>query len=149
MKVSRIIQLRNYNSCRHCGSKSNLTIDHIWPKSRGGLDHITNYQLLCYDCNIRKGDLLPSQNYIEAVPLYEILTAINKGHRHSREFSKKIIKFFEPLETFHIFDINELNRIESFLNSYHISIINNVKIGKYTTSTPVTWFKTFNPEFSR
>ena len=33
-----------------------LTIDHITPRSRGGLDTITNLQLMCHTCNAIKGD---------------------------------------------------------------------------------------------
>lgn len=35
-----------------------LTCDHIIPKSLGGEDNINNYQLLCYNCNIEKGNKL-------------------------------------------------------------------------------------------
>lgn len=33
-----------------------LTIDHVYPKSKGGQDHVSNYQCLCYPCNQVKGD---------------------------------------------------------------------------------------------
>lgn len=32
-----------------------LEIDHIYPKSRGGDDHIDNFQVLCTSCNASKG----------------------------------------------------------------------------------------------
>lgn len=32
-----------------------MTIDHIIPKYRGGLNKLDNYQTLCWDCNQRKG----------------------------------------------------------------------------------------------
>ena len=33
-----------------------LTIDHITPRSRGGLDSIGNLQLMCHTCNAIKGN---------------------------------------------------------------------------------------------
>lgn len=36
-----------------------LTVDHIWPKSRGGSNHIDNLQPMCSPCNSRKKDTIP------------------------------------------------------------------------------------------
>lgn len=33
-----------------------MTKDHIHPKSKGGKDHISNMQTMCYFCNMKKGD---------------------------------------------------------------------------------------------
>ena len=33
-----------------------LTIDHITPRSRGGLDSVGNLQLMCHTCNAIKGN---------------------------------------------------------------------------------------------
>ena len=43
--------------CELCGvsaDEKNLEVDHIFPKSLGGKDDITNYQALCYTCNAGK-----------------------------------------------------------------------------------------------
>ena len=43
--------------CELCGipaDEKNLEVDHIFPKSLGGKDDITNYQALCYSCNSAK-----------------------------------------------------------------------------------------------
>lgn len=48
--------------CQCCGKKPakeneiELHIDHIIPKSKGGKDDITNYQVLCNKCNISKSN---------------------------------------------------------------------------------------------
>lgn len=41
--------------CLHCGSKEGLSLDHIYPHSKGGSDDLDNLQTLCRPCNSRKG----------------------------------------------------------------------------------------------
>lgn len=43
-----------------CGRTTNLTQDHIRPKSRGGSDGLENKQILCRKCNEGKGNKLPN-----------------------------------------------------------------------------------------
>lgn len=44
-------------SCRRRGEDGIiLQVDHILPRSKGGRDEISNYQTLCFDCNIGKSN---------------------------------------------------------------------------------------------
>lgn len=46
---------RDNFTCLNCGSRKNLTIDHIYPESKGGKLTMENSQTLCKPCNSRKG----------------------------------------------------------------------------------------------
>ncbi len=47
---------RDNFTCRKCGSRKNLEIDHIFPVSKGGDNTIENLQTLCKSCNSKKGN---------------------------------------------------------------------------------------------
>lgn len=69
----RGVLIRDGYTCVYCGvtpggivrgkvlSKSDFTVDHILPKSRGGRDQWTNTACACYNCNHRKGSRLPNE----------------------------------------------------------------------------------------
>jgi 5-methylcytosine-specific restriction endonuclease McrA len=40
----------------YCGSKKNLTIDHVIPRSKGGMNTWDNLVTCCSSCNLRKGN---------------------------------------------------------------------------------------------
>lgn len=56
---SRIGNHLNVYGIDGSGKEVLLTKDHIYPKSKGGLDDIRNYQVLCERCNNKKSDISP------------------------------------------------------------------------------------------
>jgi 5-methylcytosine-specific restriction endonuclease McrA len=58
------ILLRDRNTCQYCGvvlSSGDLTLDHVQPRSRGGLSTWENLVACCHTCNRRKGNRLLSE----------------------------------------------------------------------------------------
>jgi 5-methylcytosine-specific restriction endonuclease McrA len=53
----RAVLERDGHACVYCGTKAD-TIDHVRPRSRGGLHVWTNVVAACARCNHRKGDRL-------------------------------------------------------------------------------------------
>ncbi|MBM9593058.1 HNH endonuclease [Roseitranquillus sediminis] len=47
--------LRDEFACQYCGSKGELTFDHVIPRSRGGVTSWDNVVAACATCNLRKG----------------------------------------------------------------------------------------------
>ncbi len=43
------------NKCAYCESTENLTIDHVIPQCKGGIDFLTNVVCCCQSCNQNKG----------------------------------------------------------------------------------------------
>ena len=55
------ILLRDRNTCQYCGvvlPSSELTLDHVVPRSRGGASTWENLVACCHSCNRRKGNRL-------------------------------------------------------------------------------------------
>ena len=58
------IYMRDKFRCQYCGEKkpaSELTLDHILPRSRGGDNSPVNVVTACVACNQRKGDRTPAE----------------------------------------------------------------------------------------
>jgi 5-methylcytosine-specific restriction endonuclease McrA len=57
----RAVFARDDWTCQYCGARSNLTVDHVIPRSKGGVSSWDNIVASCAPCNRRKGDALPRQ----------------------------------------------------------------------------------------
>ena len=51
--------MRDRFQCQYCGSKDDLTFDHVIPRSRGGRTTWDNVVTACAGCNLMKGSMLP------------------------------------------------------------------------------------------
>ncbi|MCB1492181.1 MAG: HNH endonuclease [Rhodobiaceae bacterium] len=51
--------LRDRFTCQYCGTSSDLTFDHLIPRSRGGQTTWENVVTACAPCNLRKGGKMP------------------------------------------------------------------------------------------
>lgn len=76
--------LRDEFSCQYCGASSELTFDHVVPRSRGGRTSWDNVVAACSACNLRKGARIPSECGLSlkrrpAEPTSEEL--LNKGRK--------------------------------------------------------------------
>jgi 5-methylcytosine-specific restriction endonuclease McrA len=75
--------------CQYCGvrtSTDNLSIDHVIPRSRGGLSTWTNCVLACHDCNVRKGNRTPHEASMRlsrspAQPRWPVYLSLGADHR--------------------------------------------------------------------
>lgn len=52
---------RDLYTCQYCGSKKDLTCDHVVPRTRGGTNHHSNLKTACRSCNSKKGGKLVAE----------------------------------------------------------------------------------------
>lgn len=91
LRLSRhsILARDNY-MCQYCGTKKELTIDHVVPRWCGGPHTWDNLVACCRKCNLKKGDKTPQQanmrlktkpkrpHYVPYLSLPKYLKAIQK-----------------------------------------------------------------------
>jgi 5-methylcytosine-specific restriction endonuclease McrA len=66
----RNIFARDANQCQYCGRKfatSELSLDHVIPRSQGGQTTWENIVCSCLDCNVRKGGRTPRQAHMSLI----------------------------------------------------------------------------------
>src|ERR1700712_801160 len=66
----RNIYARDSNKCQYCGKKfstSELSLDHVVPKSQGGRASWENIVCCCVKCNVKKGGRTPEQAHMHLI----------------------------------------------------------------------------------
>jgi 5-methylcytosine-specific restriction endonuclease McrA len=66
----RNIFARDNNQCQYCGRKfvtSELSLDHVIPRSQGGQTTWENIVCACVACNVRKGGRTPKQAHLSLI----------------------------------------------------------------------------------
>src|SRR5438093_457188 len=75
VRFSRLnIYARDRNTCQYCGRKpprAELNLDHVIPRSRGGVTSWENVVCSCVACNLRKGGRTPDEEIQEGRAHYE------------------------------------------------------------------------------
>ncbi len=62
LKISRkSVLARDGYTCVYCGSRETLTLDHVFPRCRGGETSWENVVCSCLKCNNKKGNRTPSE----------------------------------------------------------------------------------------
>lgn len=71
---------RDNHACQYCGSKQNLTLDHVMPRARGGKDTWENLVTACVTCNNRKGDRRPEELHMQLAKQPKAPRALDISH---------------------------------------------------------------------
>lgn len=86
----RGVLARDRETCQYCGvqpGRSQLTVDHVLPKSQGGLTTWENVVTACRECNHRKGGRTPEQanmqlRSVPRQPQYVAFALLGELERH-------------------------------------------------------------------
>lgn len=77
--------LRDRFSCQYCGSREDLTFDHLLPRSRGGHTTWENVVTACSNCNLRKGGFSAPESGMRPAQM-PFQPTVQDLHRNGRLF---------------------------------------------------------------
>jgi len=93
------------------GDEILFTKDHIIPKSKGGKNHISNYQLMCLDCNGHKGDEENINKTLEQFKTNKRERRLERERQtNEAELNKKLLKQFKDNKYIRIEKITSKNK---------------------------------------
>jgi len=92
----RNIFARDKNKCQYCGKRyptSELSLDHITPRSMGGKSNWENIVCACTKCNVKKGGQSPQQSGMKLIqkpikPRHNPLVHIHLGHQRYQSWKQ-------------------------------------------------------------
>ncbi len=102
----RNIYARDKNHCQYCGKKfptSELSLDHITPRSMGGEAEWENIVCACLKCNVKKGGRTPKQARMTLIkppikPKHHPLLHIHLGHQRYNSWKQFIDNAYWSVE---------------------------------------------------
>ena len=118
--------------CSVCNSTTQLTLDHIYPKSKGGANHPANYQILCFDCNQQKGSIVDGE--------LTFVDVVTTGHIFDRRYNKSVdLKtlcklmwafFGKTLNNLDLVTASDMKKLDGYLSMYGIVPTTKTKVVK-------------------
>lgn len=113
-----VAKIKENNYCWYCGKEmepSKLTKDHVFPRSKGGVNDMDNIIMVCKECNSSKGNMdlfewyatvrhvWPPLNilihYLKNIYLYSVENGLMDKHREEMEQMKLPFNFrYIPLD---------------------------------------------------
>lgn len=86
----RTVLARDLYTCQYCGNqpgRADLTVDHVLPRSRGGVTSWENVVAACGACNRRKGNRTPEEAQMHlmsapARPRFIAIVLLGEAHAH-------------------------------------------------------------------
>jgi 5-methylcytosine-specific restriction endonuclease McrA len=99
VRFSRLnIYARDRNTCQYCGRKpprAELNLDHVIPRSRGGVTSWENVVCSCVPCNLRKGGRTPDEARMKLTrhPLRPRWTPFFRGPPRTGAFYQQWLPF--------------------------------------------------------
>ncbi len=86
---------RDNNECQYCGTRKDLTLDHVLPSSKGGQHSWLNLVTACKRCNAKKGNYTPDEAGMQLLrkpykPSYALFLRDNSGF--GNEWDEYLVK---------------------------------------------------------
>jgi 5-methylcytosine-specific restriction endonuclease McrA len=99
VRFSRLnIYARDRNTCQYCGrrpQRAELNLDHVVPRSHGGVTSWENVVCSCVPCNLRKGGRTPEQAHMKLLrqPIRPRWTPFFRGPPKTGNFYEQWLPF--------------------------------------------------------